>query len=249
MPCDHITNFAAGREGQLRVFVGSDNIENKRSKVVTFTPDGKRVSEFEIRVEDSLYDVSHASSMCCSYDGRVFFTDWGNALIGWLNPDGSYHNFHNTDSKMMFGSAESICLSPDQSQLYLVHGWGESTIAVFQISGKHPVLRFGEYFNKLELPPDKMEVNHWPDDVRGMCVDTNGWLYATTEYGIQVFDQAGRVNFIMDTPAAATAICFGGKDLSELFIACGDTIFKRPTKAKGVISGQQAPVKPPAPRM
>jgi sugar lactone lactonase YvrE len=86
-------------------------------------------------------------------------------------------------------------------------------------------------------------------DVGGLCVDTNGWLYVATSLGIQVLDQAGRVNFIISTPRPALDVCFGGKDLSELFIACGDTIYKRPTKAKGVVSGQQPPIKPPAPKL
>lgn len=83
----------------------------------------------------------------------------------------------------------------------------------------------------------------------GMCVDTNGWLYVATSLGIQVLDQAGRVNFILPTPKPALDVCFGGKDLSELFIACGDTIYKRPTKAKGIVSGQQPPIKPPPPKL
>jgi len=83
----------------------------------------------------------------------------------------------------------------------------------------------------------------------GMCVDTNGWLYVATSLGIQVCDQAGRVNFIIPTPNQPYDVCFGGKDLSELFIACGDTIYKRPTKARGVVSGQQAPIKPAPPKL
>jgi enterochelin esterase-like enzyme len=83
----------------------------------------------------------------------------------------------------------------------------------------------------------------------GLCVDTNGWLYVATSLGIQVLDQAGRVNFIIPTPKQPHDVCFGGNDLSELFIACGDTIYKRPTKAKGYISGQMAPIKPPAPKL
>ncbi|MDZ4287204.1 MAG: hypothetical protein U0984_04560 [Prosthecobacter sp.] len=44
-------------------------------------------------------------------------------------------------------------------------------------------------------------------------------------------------------------VCFGGKDLSELFIACGDTIYKRPTKVHGIVSGQMPPIKPAAPKL
>jgi hypothetical protein len=57
------------------------------------------------------------------------------------------------------------------------------------------------------------------------------------------------VKCILSTPASHDSLCFGGKDLSELFIACGDTIYKRPTKARGVVSGQQAPIKPAPPKL
>ena len=54
------------------------------------------------------------------------------------------------------------------------------------------------------------------------------------------------MNFIIPTPHEPKDLCFGGKDLSELFVACWDKRFKthtykRPTKAKGVVSGQQPP--------
>ena len=83
----------------------------------------------------------------------------------------------------------------------------------------------------------------------GMSVDTDGRLYVATSLGIQVCDQAGRVNFIIPTPKQPYDVCFGGKDLSELFIACGDAIYKRPTKVKGYISGQMAPIKPAPPKL
>jgi gluconolactonase len=86
-------------------------------------------------------------------------------------------------------------------------------------------------------------------DAKGLCVDTDGRLYVATALGIQVCDQAGRVNFIIPTPQQACDVCFGGKDLAELFIACGDKIFKRPTKVHGLVSGQMAPVKPAAPKL
>jgi len=106
-------------------------------------------------------------------------------------------------------------------------------------------VRFGQKFYQLE--PSGLPAN--VADRGGLCVDTNGWLYVATSLGIQVCDQAGRVNFIIPTPKQPHDVCFGGKDLSELFIACGDAIYKRPTKAKGVVSGQQAPIKPAAPKL
>lgn len=134
-----------------------------------------------------------------------------------------------------------ITLSPDQSLLYA----GHSTLnLIWSIKlGQNGLLSEKQPFHLVE------------GDLRGiggvsdLCVDQSGWLYVATEKGIQVCDQAGRVNFIIPTPKPASDLCFGGKDLSELFIACGDSIYKRPTKAKGVVSGQQAPIKPAPPKL
>jgi sugar lactone lactonase YvrE len=82
-----------------------------------------------------------------------------------------------------------------------------------------------------------------------MCVDTDGRLYVATSLGIEVCDQAGRVNFIIPTPGVPHDLCFGGKDLSELFIACGNKVYKRSTKVHGIVSGQMPPVKPAAPKL
>jgi len=139
---------------------------------------------------------------------------------------------------------EIMCLSPDQSLIYGNSGDG----ILVATRGKEGELRHFEEAYRLESDvfqtPRPWE---WYDGE--MCVDTNGWLYVATSLGVQILDQAGRVNFIIPTPEPALDVCFGGKDLSELFIACGESIYKRPTKAKGVVSGQQAPIKPPAPKL
>lgn len=136
-----------------------------------------------------------------------------------------------------------MCLSPDQTQIYgwnnghLMAGYPTPDLNLANLQTFHLVQDFEDY----AFPRGAA--------LGRMCVDTNGWLYVATSLGIQVLDQAGRVNFIIPTPKQPYDLCFGGKDLSELFIACGDTIYKRATKAKGVVSGQQAPIKPPAPKL
>jgi enterochelin esterase-like enzyme len=136
-----------------------------------------------------------------------------------------------------------MCLSPDQTQIYGVeYGYLTSGFPT-----KNQELRNQQKFFLLQ-ESEPQAYSRGPVFGR-MCVDTNGWLYVATSLGIQVLDQAGRVNFILPTPKPALDLCFGGKDLSELFIACGDTIYKRPTKAKGIVSGQQPPIKPPPPKL
>jgi sugar lactone lactonase YvrE len=144
--------------------------------------------------------------------------------------------------KSLSWTTSRLAISPDQSLLYFRSG--ESTeIGCFQIEADGSLVK-GQWYFKLQKPADYSSGRS-----RGMCVDTNGWLYVATSLGIQVCDQAGRVNFIIPTPQQPHDVCFGGKDLSELFIACGDRIYKRQTKAHGYISGQMAPIKPPPPKL
>ncbi|TDU73318.1 enterochelin esterase-like enzyme [Prosthecobacter fusiformis] len=136
----------------------------------------------------------------------------------------------------------STTLSPDQTVLY-VKAKQDSFVYSFPISTSREI-RSGQKFYQLEtfgLPA--------LENPSGLCVDTDGRLYVATSLGIQVCDQAGRVNFIIPTPQPAHDVCFGGKDLSELFIACGDAIYKRPTIVHGIISSQQPPLKPAAPKL
>jgi gluconolactonase len=155
---------------------------------------------------------------------------------------------------------EKLCLSPDQTLVYASVN-EKNEIYSAQIVQQDIPKDGGDPFSaKTEMVKvlavqgiepfgDLVETPGEPLEVGGMCVDTNGWLYVATSLGIQVLDQAGRVNFIIPTPKPASDVCFGGKDLSELFIACGDTVYKRATNAKGVVSGQMAPIKPAPPKL
>ena len=81
----------------------------------------------------------------------------------------------------------------------------------------------------------------------GMKVDTAGRLYVATRMGIQVCDQAGRVNCIVPTPNGRVSnLEFGGADFSTLFATCGDKVFKRKMKVQGA-TAFRAPQKPAAP--
>ena len=139
-----------------------------------------------------------------------------------------------------------LAFSPDQNVLY-VSDRIDPFVYTMHVDDKG-FLRTGQRFFQLEDHVAFTGVTSNCDSKR-MCVDTNGWLYVATALGIQVCDQAGRVNFIIPTPQQPYDVCFGGKDLGELFIACGDKIYKRPTKAHGIVSGQMAPIKPAPPKL
>jgi sugar lactone lactonase YvrE len=97
---------------------------------------------------------------------------------------------------------------------------------------------------------------HLPDDatgsgVGGLCVDTAGRLYAATPMGVQVFDQAGRVNGIIQPPrpiATVGGLAFGGTARNELYLLADGQLWRRTLQTRGVIPGT-APVLPAPPRL
>ena len=78
--------------------------------------------------------------------------------------------------------------------------------------------------------------------VAGIAVDTEGRIYASTRAGVQMFDPTGRLSGVLAKPAtpALGPITFGGPEGTTLYVACGDKVFARKTKAKGVFPSQKA---------
>ena len=70
----------------------------------------------------------------------------------------------------------------------------------------------------------------------GLAVDTNGYLYVSTRLGVQVCDQAGRVNGILARPGPGplSRVAFAGPERDVLYVVAGDRLYKRKARAKGV---------------
>ncbi|RBP37317.1 sugar lactone lactonase YvrE [Roseimicrobium gellanilyticum] len=195
-------------------------------------------------------------SLCASFNGRVYaacysniagespvgdIRDVGNTLpsIVSIAPDGAMTR--RTKYADLPFSAGRLAFSPDQTLLYACD-WQQPEVISWQVQPDGS-LKHGQRFVKLDT--EEGPVNY----PRGICVDTDGRVYVATTLGIQVCDQAGRVNFIIPTPEKPFDVSFGGKDLSELFIACGKTVYRRAMKVHGIASGQMAPIKPAPPKL
>jgi sugar lactone lactonase YvrE len=68
--------------------------------------------------------------------------------------------------------------------------------------------------------------------------------------GIQIADQAGRVNAIIPLPAAGVPsnICFGGPNFDMLYVTSKDKVYRRKFKVRGV-NAFETPVKPKRPSL
>jgi sugar lactone lactonase YvrE len=137
-----------------------------------------------------------------------------------------------------------ITLTPDQSQL-LVADMRGAGIYAFHIKPD------GSLANKQLYFFAHIPVTRTDSGADGLAVDSEGRLYAATHTGIQVFDQAGRVNAIISGPVPGrrpSNLAFGGPGHNYLYITHGDKVYRRKTRAGGVLLFNQ-PMLPPTPRL
>lgn len=226
-------------------------LNSKKSSGTAFGPDGKR------------YVVAGETKQILNYDAdgkeAVIANDLpGNDLVVSKNgniyvtvPDGrerpsSIYLIRPNGEKLVVDNglkyANGIALTPDQTQLYVTESashwvWIYSILPDGTLSNKQ---RYGW----LHIP-DNQE-NAWSD---GLKCDSAGRVYVTTNLGIQVLDQTGRVNAILPMPSGqASNCCFGGADFNILYVSCGDKVYRRKLKTRGA-NAFNAPVKPVNPRL
>ncbi len=170
--------------------------------------------------------------------GRLYVTDPGNRRVWRVEPNGEKHV---VDEGLRFPNG--VQLSPDQSLLYVADTQGQFVWS-YQIADDGS-LHYKQRYYHLHLVDGSTQ-----SGADGMTVDRDGRLYVTTEMGVQFCDQAGRVNGILRKPQNAwlSNVAFGGPNFDELYVTCGDKVYKRKTRVKGVESGQ-APIKPAPPRL
>ena len=139
-------------------------------------------------------------------------------------------------------SPQALTLSSDQTLLYLADSESHWVYS-FQIQ-PDGTLKHKQKYYWLHSPDDSTD-----SGANSMCVDEHGRVYVATRLGIQVCDQAGRVNCILPVPGGySTAVAFGGSDLQTLYARTGDNLYARRLKVKGA-PAWAAPVKPAPPRL
>lgn len=233
-------------------------------KVGEFIADTKKAGGQAFGPDGRLYAVAPATSQILSYgpdgqskvvaegfkgndivvaqNGNIYVTDplsvKGEASQVWLiRPDGTKQI---VDSGVRF--TNGITLSPDQSLLY-VADYRSHWVYSYQVQTDGTLLNRQRYY---WLHSPDTEDQSYADGIR---VDRDGRLYVATRLGIQVCDQAGRVQCILPTPNRRVAnITFGGAAFDTLYATCGDKVYKRRLNTVGA-NAWATPIKPAAPRL
>lgn len=240
--------YKVGLNGDVSLFLG----ENQQGDGQRFGPDGQLYAVAGGAQQIIAYDAAgkpttiadgfRGNDLVVRHDGGTYVTN-----PGWNGSDPSKIWFISSrgekqvvDTGLKFSNG--LTLSPDQSLLYVADSRSHWVYS-YQVQ-TDGTLRYKQRYFHLHVPDTADD-----SGADGLRVDRDGRLYVATRMGIQVCDQAGRVNAIIPTPNGKISnLCFGGQDFDILFATCGDRVYKRKVKARGAPSFLP-PSKPAPPRL
>jgi sugar lactone lactonase YvrE len=240
--------YKIGLDGEPSVF--AKNTEHGDGQA--FGPDGKLYmvcgGAKQIRAYDAdgnfkiFADGFRGNDLVVRHDGSMYVThpgwEGGPSKVWSISPQGEKQV---VDEGLRFSNG--VTLSPDQTLLYVADS-ATHWVYSYQIRPDGSLASKQKYYH-LHAPDTADD-----SGAGGMCVDRDGRLYVATRLGVQVCDQAGRVNCIIPVPRGhhVSNLCIGGKDFNILYATCGDRVYRRKIEPRGA-AGFQKPHKPAKPRL
>jgi sugar lactone lactonase YvrE/enterochelin esterase-like enzyme len=217
-----VVGMMFGKDGKLYA------CRRKPAQVITMDAQGN---------ETVLVEGISGNDLAVTAAGEIYMTDPAAHKVWYIGLDRKPRVVHEGIS-----FPNGIVLSPDES-LVIVADSDTKWVRSFQ---RQPdgSLANEEPFYGLEMPDQGGR-----SGADGMTLDTEGHLYVTTNLGVQICDQPGRVVAILNRPAdrnPSNAV-FGGSGLEYLYITAGDKVWRRKLRRKGFLPWQ--PLKPPQPRL
>lgn len=233
-----------GLDGRVTVFAEDTGGGNG----LMFGPDGKLYACASGRKQIVAYDDTakaqviadglDSNDLAVSHAGNIYVTDPPHKQVWLITPQ---HEKRVVDTGIAFPNG--VRLTPDQGLLLVADTQGQFVYS-YQVQADGSLADKQRYFYL-----------HRPDGAAGsgadgMTLDTKGNLYVATAMGLQICDQAGRVNGIISKPQDKwlANVVFGGANLDYLYVTCSDKVYRRKTAARGVLSFQE-PIRPAAPRL
>ena len=188
--------------------------ETRRANGQAFGPDGRLYAVATSSSQVLAYDAGgqakviaegiRGNDLVVRHDGALYVTEPSvsgreTSKIWYISPGGEKRV---VDTGLKY--ANGVTLSPDQSLLY-VADFRSHWVYSYQVQPDGSLAHKQRYYH-LHVPDNADDAG-----ADGIRVDRDGRLYVATRMGIQVCDQAGRVNCIIPTPNGKVAnLCFGG---------------------------------------
>ena len=221
------------QDGTAKEFLG----DSKRGDGQAFGPDGRLYANAgateQVLAWDSegkstvIADGFRGNDLVVRHDGGIYATN-----PGWngVDPSKVWYISPTKEKKVVdtgLRFSNGLCMSPDQSLLYVADSrthWVYS----YQIQVDGSLAHKQKYFH-LHVPDTAED-----SGADGLRCDTDGRVWVATRLGLQVCDQAGRVNCIIPTPNGKVSnLTFGGERFDTLYCTCGDRVYSRKVKVRG----------------
>ena len=231
-----LTEFATNTQGVYGMAFGPDG------KLYGAASNGQKVLAYDTTGQvTTITSELKGNDLVVANNGNIYVTDpkgyEPQSNIWLIKPNGEKKI---VDTGLRFSNG--ITLSPDQTLLYVAE-MRTHWVWSYQIQADGTLAHKQKYY--------WLHVADMSDDsgADGMRTDRDGRLYVASRIGIQICDQAGRVNAILPTPNGKSSnLTFGGANFDTLFVTAGDKVYKRKLKVKGAFAWDK-PNKPPTPRL
>ncbi len=169
----------------------------------------------------------HGVGITVTHAGNIYVTESNDAVaysgkVWLIRPHGE-----KTVAGEGLNGPAGISLSPDGLWLCAAENRGHHGYSYrVQPNGE---LQLGEPYYWFHVPDTAND-----SGVSQVCMDRDGYAYAATRMGVQIFDRNGRVRAILPiTGHQLAGICFGGADMQSLYVSTGDAIYRRKLKSVG----------------
>lgn len=208
-----------------------------------FGPDGKlyacqmglnRVVAYDrdAKMEVIAEGIESVNDIAINHEGGIYVSEPPKHQVWYVSPK---HEKSVVAKDPIVAFPNGVRLTPDQSQLVVADTKGVR-LWIYQV---HPD---GKLANREAYYDAQIEPGQLDDGADGMTFDKEGRLYVCTRLGLQVFDRAGVVVGIINTPQKTKWLAnvgFGGPKLEYLYVCNGDHVYRRKTKTSGVLSWQE----------
>ena len=213
------------------------NTIDGQGRLVTAEHSGRRVSvtgkDGTVKTLADRFDGKKFNSpndVVVKSDGTVWFTDpdYGLANKAAKEVPGNFVYRLDTASGAVtavakdFDKPNGLCFSPDEKRLYIADSGKPRHIRVFDVNADG-TLANGKVFCAIDKGA--------PDGIR--C-DRDGRLWSSAGDGVQVFSADGKLVGKILVAESPANLCFGGPDLSTLYITARKSLYSIETSVKGI---------------
>lgn len=234
--------YRIGEDGKTRIF--ADQIGNISS--MAFGPDGrlyackdrKQIVRFLPDGKEQVLIAETECDLIVTLPAGFYFTSSTTPAI-------SYSDYEGTVRKVLQLNEPVSAIAPTSDQAFMHLIFSEQQYTLHVRIGADGALQHKQRYGHLHIPYHELS-----SGASAIVVDDQNRPLIATSLGLQVFDQLGRVNLILNNPSPeqTNGIAFGGAAKSVLFVSAGGSVYRRLLNTKGV-STFEAPVAPPKPRL